>query len=168
MPISQAVAYPKKERMKLHHYLRPDLVILDLETEGVENTLASMVRRLAQHELVENESLVLDALMEREAAQSTGIGGGVAVPHAVNTDLAQTIIVLALSPGGVDFRSLDEQPVHAFFLLLSPPAESGTHIKLLARIARLMRQPDIHQILLNASTAEEVIERIREFDEEHP
>jgi PTS system nitrogen regulatory IIA component len=154
--------------MKLHHYLRPELVILDLQTEGVESTLRDMVHNLADRGLVDDERPVLDALMQREAAQSTGIGGGVAVPHAVYPELDTTVIGLALSKAGVDFLSLDEKPVHTFFLLLSPPASSGTHIKCLARIARLMRQPGVLDELLAADTAEGVIERIRQLDELHP
>ncbi len=154
--------------MKLHHYLRPDLVILDLQPDGVESTLSQMVHQLAVRGLVQNERTVLDVLLKRESAQSTGIGGGVAIPHAVCPDLASTLIGLALSRQGIDFMSLDEKPVHTFFLLLSPPAHSSTHIKLLARIARLMRQPDVLQQLLQAASAEEVVERIRRFDEQHP
>jgi len=154
--------------MKLHHYLRPDLVILDLEADGVEQTLRDMVHALVDTGLVSDEKQVLNALLEREAAQSTGIGGGVAIPHAVYPNLNSTVIALALSRKGIDFLSMDEQPVHTFFLLLSPPANSGTHIKLLARIARLMRQPDVLDELLSAKDAEEVIESIRRFDEQHP
>lgn len=154
--------------MKLHHYLRPDLVILDLDADGVEKTLNEMVRVLVESGVIQNEKQVLEALLEREAAQSTGIGGGVAIPHAVYADLNTTVIELALSRKGIDFLSMDEQPVHTLFLLLSPPANSGTHIKLLARIARLMRQPDVLDKLLGAETPEEVIESIRLFDEQHP
>ncbi len=154
--------------MKLHHYLRPELVILGLEADGVEPTLRRMVHSLAAASLIEDEEPVLDALLKREAAQSTGIGGGVAIPHAVFPALNSTVIELALSRKGIDFLSLDEKPVHTLFLLISPPAHSSTHIKLLARIARLMRQPDVLEQLLGAGSAEEVIERIRQFDEQHP
>jgi PTS system nitrogen regulatory IIA component len=154
--------------MKLHHYLRPELVLLGLEDKGVEETLHSMVHNLVDQKLVIDERPVLEALLAREAAQSTGIGGGVAIPHAVYPELESTVIELALSPGGLDFMSLDEKPVHTVFLLLSPPASSGVHIKLLARIARLMRQPDVLDQLLSAGTADEVIQRIRQFDEQHP
>jgi mannitol/fructose-specific phosphotransferase system IIA component (Ntr-type) len=153
--------------MKLHHYLRPELIMLDFEAEGVESSLRGMVHNLAEHAVIEREQPVLDALLEREAAQSTGIGGGVAIPHAVYPELAATVIELALSPMGIDFLSLDEAPAHAIFLLLSPPDASSTHIKLLARIARLMRQPDFLEQLLNSTTADDVIESIRLFDEEH-
>lgn len=148
--------------------MRPELVILDLQTKGVERTLSGLVHHLADCGVIDDEGPVLDALLERETAQSTGIGGGVAIPHAVYPELDSTVIALALSRAGVEFRSLDNQPVHTFFLLLSPPAQSGRHIKLLARIARLMRQPDFMEQLLSASTSEEVIEQIRQFDERHP
>ena len=154
--------------MKLHHFIRPELVLLGIETKGVEETLNRMVHNLVDHELVTDQQPVLEALLAREAAQSTGIGGGVAIPHAVYPELDSTVIELALSPDGLDFMSLDEKPVHTVFLLLSPPASSGVHIKLLARIARLMRQPDVLEQLLSAVTADEVIERVRRFDEEHP
>ncbi len=153
--------------MKLHHYLRPELVELELQTAGVEDTLQSLVHLLTESGLVRDETAVLDALLERESAQSTGIGGGVAVPHAVYPDLSSTVIALALSRQGIDFLALDEKPVHTIFLLLSPPAASSTHIKLLARIARLMRQPDVLEQLLDATSADELIEKIRQFDEQH-
>ncbi|NIR44097.1 MAG: PTS sugar transporter subunit IIA [Gemmatimonadetes bacterium] len=154
--------------MKLHHYLQPALVIRDLNSEGVESTLRRMVRNLVEQGQLEDEEPVIDALLEREAAQSTGIGGGVAIPHAVYPALESTVIELALSPGGVDFKALDGEPVQAFFLLLSPPASSSTHIKLLARIARLMKHPNVLNDLLQATTSEQIIERIRQFDELHP
>lgn len=154
--------------MKLHHYLRPELVLTDLRTDGVSDTLRRMVDRLAEEGLISDAGTVLDALLEREASQSTGLGGGIAIPHAVCSDLEETLIELALAPDGVEFGALDEEPVHLFFLLLSPPEHSGTHIKLLARIARLMRQPGFLDELLDARTPEGVIQRVRSTDEEHP
>lgn len=142
--------------------------MLELRSAGVESTLQHMVHNLAERGVLDDESPVLEALLQREAAQSTGIGGGVAIPHAVYPALESTVIELALSREGIEFLALDEQPVHTLFLLLSPPASSGVHIKLLARIARLMRQPDILPELLSATTADEVIDKIRQFDEQHP
>lgn len=154
--------------MKLHHYLRPELVIMDLQTVGVPDTLRRMVDQLASEGTIGEGSSVLAALLERESSQSTGLGGGIAIPHAVYSQLDETVIGLALSRKGVDFQALDEKPVHLFFLLLSPPAQSGTHIKLLARIARLMRQPRFLEELLSEQSADDVIARIRSTDEEHP
>ena len=154
--------------MKLHYYLRPERVIMDLQTGGVADTLRRMVEQLASEGAVDEASSVLAALLERESSQSTGLGGGIAIPHAVYPDLEETLIQLALSRDGVDFQALDEKPVHLFFLLLSPPAQSGTHIKLLARIARLMRQPHFLEELLRERSAADVIARIRTTDEEHP
>lgn len=139
-----------------------------LPTGGVEETLRAMVGQLARENVISDEASAFDALLQRESSQSTGLGNGIAIPHAVHSQLDSTVIQLALSPEGVDFRALDERPVHVFFLLLSPPESSGTHIKLLARIARLMREPGFLQRLLATETAEEAIARVRETDEEHP
>lgn len=154
--------------MKLHTYLRPELVKVGLETRDVEDTLRELVSLISAQGLIQDAEAVLGALLDREAAQSTGIGGGVAIPHAVCAELESTVIALALSREGIDFRSLDEEPVHIFFLLLSPPANSSTHIKLLARIARLMRQPEFAAELVRAPSAGEALAYIRRFDEEHP
>lgn len=154
--------------MKLHHYLVPELVIMDLASTGVEDTLRQMVGQLADRGAIADAETALDALLQRESSQSTGLGNGIAIPHAVYAELDSTVIQLAISRGGVDFRALDQEPVHLFFLLLSPPERSGTHIKLLARIARLMRQPGFLELLLDADSPEAVIASIRETDEEHP
>ncbi len=154
--------------MKLHHFLRPELVVLSLEPDGVESTLRTLIQPLVAEGLIADEDPVLNALLDREAVQSTGIGGGLAIPHAICHELESPLIVLGLCEHGVDFHALDEEPVRAFFLLLSPPAHSRTHIKLLARIARLMRQPDFPEELLSAPTAEDAVARIRAVDEQHP
>ncbi len=153
--------------MKLYEYLKPELILLDLEEQGVESTVRHLVSPLMQHGLLEAEE-VIEALLERETRQSTAIGGGVAIPHAACQEIDAPLIALAISQTGIDFGSMDEQPVHIFFLLLSPPGSSGTHIKLLARIARLMRQPAHRQELLTAKTSAEIIERIRQLDDQHP
>ncbi len=154
--------------MKLYEYLKPELIILGLEDGAVESTLRKLLEPLVEHGLVRDEETVLGALAAREEVQSTAIGHGVAIPHAGCLDLDAPLITLALSPEGIDFNSADGEPIHIFFLLLSPPDRSSTHIKLLARIARLMRQPAHRDELLGATTAAEVIERIRRLDEQHP
>ncbi|MEE9155234.1 MAG: PTS sugar transporter subunit IIA [Gemmatimonadota bacterium] len=154
--------------MKLYEYLKPELIILDLEGGSIDDALQHLLKPLLENELVRDEEQLLQALLERERVHSTAIGHGVAIPHAGCQDLDAPVIALALSPDGVDFHSADEQPVHILFLLLSPPDRSGTHIKLLARIARLMRQAAHRDELLAASSSQEVIERIRELDRQHP
>ncbi len=154
--------------MKLYEYLRPDLIILGLGDGMVEDTLRALLQPLLDQGLVVDEKPLLKALLLREAGRPTTIGHGVAIPHAGCQELDAPLITLGLSPEGINFHSGDEERVHIFFLLLSPPERSGTHIKLLARIARLMRQRTHREELIAASSAEEVIERIRRLDEQHP
>lgn len=154
--------------MKLYEYLRPELIILDLEEGTVEEILRRLLEPLIERDLIGDREDTLAALLRRERRQSTAIGHGVAIPHAGCRELDEPLIALALAPGGVDFNAPDEEPIRIFFLLLSPPGQSSTHIKLLARIARLMRIPDTRKLVLEAADGREVIERIRRMDEQHP
>lgn len=154
--------------MKLYQHLRPDLIILALEEGTVEDVLRQLLEPLIERDLVRDEEGTLEAVLNRERQQSTAIGRGVAIPHAGCRELDDPLITLALAPGGVAFNAPDEEPIKIFFLLLSPPGQGSTHIKLLARIARLMRTPEGPDALLGARDAADVIERVRELDEQHP
>ena len=154
--------------MKLYEYLRPELVILDLEGGTVEDVLRRLLEPLTERDLVGDPEDTLAALLRREQRQSTAIGHGVAIPHAGCRELEEPLITLALAAEGVDFDAPDEEPIRIFFLLLSPPGQSTTHIKLLARIARLMRLSEARELLLEAEDGREAIERIRQLDEQHP
>ena len=139
-----------------------------LRAGTVEEVLDRLLEPLAERDMVSDREDTLRALVRREERQSTAIGHGVAIPHAGCRELDEPLIAIALAPGGVDFDAPDEEPIRIFFLLLSPPGQSSTHIKLLARIARLMRLSEAREALLEAEDGHEVIERIRQLDEQHP
>lgn len=103
-----------------------------------------------------DEAQVLDALLEREAAGSTGVGYGVAVPHArvEGLDRIRGIFVRLETP--IDFGAVDEQPVDLLFALLAPANAVSEHLRALARVSRLLRQPDLRQVLRQAKTAEAI------------
>jgi len=153
--------------MKLADYLDSDYAVTDLRPESVRGVLRQLVAPLASRGDVEEVDALVDALLERESLQSTGIGSGVAVPHAICDELDEPRIVLGRCSEGVDFRSLDEQPVHLFFLLLSPSGETGVHIKLLARIARLVRHPELLQRVRSCGGASGMVEEIRTYERQH-
>ena len=153
--------------MKLVDYLDSRFVVTDLNPDSVRGILRQLVAPLAAGGAVEDVEGLMDALLERESLQSTGIGSGVAVPHAICDDLEEPRIVLGRCPEGVDFRSLDQRPVHLFFLLLSPSVETGVHIKLLARIARLVRHPELLERVRASTDASGMIGEIRAYEQEH-
>lgn len=153
--------------MKLGDYLSPEQVVTDLEPGGVESILRQLVDPLVGAGSVRDRETLVEALLERESLQSTGIGSGVAVPHAICEDLEDPRLVLGLCHQGADFRALDEQPVHLFLMLLSPPEETRLHIKLLARIARLVRHSDFIAELLGAGDRERVVQIVRDHERRH-
>jgi mannitol/fructose-specific phosphotransferase system IIA component (Ntr-type) len=97
---------------------------------------------------------VLDAVLERESVQSTGIGFGVAIPHGRSAAVRELSMVAGVSPSPVPFDAIDGEPVRLFFLIVGPEASAGLHVKILSRIARLVRRDAVRQQLLEAATAD--------------
>lgn len=153
--------------MKLGEYLDPRLAAPGVRPGSLREVLAQLVAPLSETGMVEETEDLVEALAERESIQSTGVGRGIAVPHAVCEELSRPCIAIGLCPEGVEFHALDEKPVHLFFLVLSPPSETKDHIKLLARIARLTRRPELLDRLRDCREAEEAVEAIRAYEREH-
>ena len=99
---------------------------------------------------------VLDALLEREAAGSTGVGHGVAVPHARLEGIERMRAVFVRLEQPVAFEAVDDQPVDLLFALFAPKGSSSEHLRALARVSRLLRQPEIREQLRQAKTAEAI------------
>ena len=154
--------------MQLVDHVRPDLVATDLRGRSVDEVLAELVALPAAAGLVRDPEGLAAALLRRERVHSTALGQGVAVPHGLCGDLEDPVVIVGLSGPGVPFGEGEEpEPVRIVFLLLSPPARSRSHIKLLARIARLARQDAFLAALRACSTGEDVVEAIRAFEREH-
>ena len=104
------------------------------------------------------------ALIEREKSMSTGIGNGVAIPHCTTTKVQDIVFILSIVPQGVDFDSIDNQPVKIVILLLVPKNKLTQHIKTLANIAKLMSNENLRNKLLTLKTSESVIKTIKDFE----
>ncbi|MDP2482734.1 MAG: PTS sugar transporter subunit IIA, partial [Candidatus Palauibacterales bacterium] len=107
------------------------------------------------------------ALLAREKILSTGIGHGIAIPHAISASIPEPQVIVGVSPDGADYDSMDGEPVHVFFVLLSPPDRAGHHTRLLARIARLGRDPAFVEGLRSCDDGRTVIETIAEYERMH-
>ena len=107
---------------------------------------------------------ILHGLLDREEVMSTGIGHGIALPHARLSGLPEMRVALARYPRGVPFQALDDRPVMLAFGIVGPPAEADRHVKLLARVARLVKQPGAVAEVLDAPDADAVIAVLRRFD----
>jgi mannitol/fructose-specific phosphotransferase system IIA component (Ntr-type) len=119
-----------------------------------KSVIAELTRHLTERSGADFAE-VLGAVEEREAVLSTGIGFGVAIPHARSPAVRELSLVCGVSPTPVSFDSIDGEPVRLFFLIVGPEASAGQHVKVLSRIARLVRRENLRQRLCEAATPEE-------------
>ncbi|MBI1404904.1 MAG: PTS IIA-like nitrogen regulatory protein PtsN [Caulobacter sp.] len=142
--------------MNIGDFLDPRAVV-PRASGGSKRQVFSVIADVAERTLGLDHGQVLEALLEREAAGSTGVGHGVAVPHArvEGLDRIRGIFVRLETP--IAYEAVDGQPVDLLFALLAPP-ESGTeHLRALARVSRLMRQADLRAQLRQARTPETLL-----------
>ncbi len=151
--------------MKILDVLFKDAVLVDLKSMDKKGVLEELVEPVTGITRIDRNELV-KILMDRERLGSTGIGGGIAIPHGKMKGLDTLILGFGLSRKGVDFESMDNRPSHIFFLLLTPENSTGVHLKLLARISKLLKDESVKERLFNAADREEVLNIIREHDEE--
>lgn len=154
--------------MRLSDYLEPELIIIDLRADGVEGAIDAMVARLAEAGRIDDAERVRQAVLDREGSHTTALGNGVALPHATIPGLDRARILVAVAPDGVPFGSDPETwPERLFFMLLSPLDEAGTHIKLLARIVRLVRSREFVDSLIAADSPQALLDAIEREDALH-
>ncbi|HDS84299.1 MAG TPA: PTS sugar transporter subunit IIA [Phycisphaerales bacterium] len=104
------------------------------------------------------------AVIRRENEASTGIGKGVAVPHVKHADVARLVAVVGCSATGIDFSSLDKQPVYTIFLLLSPTTNPDKHLQAMETIFRNLQNDDFRRFLRQSQSAQDIIEAIKDSD----
>jgi nitrogen PTS system EIIA component len=138
----------------LTELLTPDLVVLPLEAADKSGIIAELTRRVVADAGGAFEE-VLGAVLEREAVLSTGIGFGVAIPHARSPGVSKLTIVGGVSRAPVPFDAIDGEPVRLFFLIVGPEASAGLHVRILSRIARLVRREEVRRHLIEARTPDE-------------
>jgi mannitol/fructose-specific phosphotransferase system IIA component (Ntr-type) len=143
-----------------------DMVILDLESQDREGVLEEMVEYLKKREQITKEKELYERLLQREQLGSTAIGDGVAIPHCKLKGTKNPIILLALSKTGVNFHSLDGNPSHVFFLVVSSPDNPSLNLQILAAIAHLVRKSgSLLKRILEAKNISTILEAIREGEE---
>jgi len=126
------------------NFIRQDRAHLDLGRVTKEDAVRAMVASLVRADAIPQAEAdhVCEAVLRRESYGSTGIGRGVAVPHAKHSTVQAVVASLGLSREGIDFQSLDGRPVHVIFLIISPENRPGDHMRALERISRHLRKPE--------------------------
>jgi PTS system nitrogen regulatory IIA component len=151
--------------MKILDVLQKESIISDLKSQDKKGILEELVAPIARITGVNHKDLVR-VLMDREQLGSTGIGGGIGIPHGKLKQLESLALGFGLSRKGVDFESMDNQPTHIFFLLVTPENSTGLHLKMLARVSRILKHDQFKAKLLSAANADEIFSIIKEEDDE--
>jgi mannitol/fructose-specific phosphotransferase system IIA component (Ntr-type) len=138
----------------LSELLTPGHVVVPMAATDKPGVIAELARRLAEQSGGDYDD-VHRAVVRREQELSTGIGFGVAIPHGRSPTVPELSLVAGVTPVPVPFDALDGEPVRLFFMTVGPEASAGQDVKVLSRIARLIRHEDVRDRLLRARTPEE-------------
>ena len=150
--------------MKIMDFLTKNRIVSSLQATTKEQVLAELVERLAlEYPRLDKHGLI-KTLIERENLGSTGIGGGIAIPHGKFDGLNEIVASFGRSEVGVDFNAMDERPAYLFFLLVAPKNSAGEHLKALAKISRLFKDPLFKDSLRQAQSTDDIYQLIEEFD----
>lgn len=136
-------------------HLQPERILLQGTARDKRGVLRELTHLLSAD--VAQQERILGGLAEREKVMSTGIGKGIAIPHARLESAGGLDLALVRYPRGIDFEALDGQPVYLAFGVIGPPSGTGEHVKLLARIARLVKEQGALDDLLAAGSVEDVL-----------
>jgi nitrogen PTS system EIIA component len=153
--------------VELAHILAPNGIILDLKNCNSKRQVLKELSQQAAAALGIAPQQLLDALMERERLGTTGIGHGIAIPHARLPGLNRLVGLFARLEEPVDFESLDDQPSDLIFLLLAPDSADADSLKALARISRLLRDPGLRQRLRQEVDRDAVYRLLTQKPESH-
>lgn len=150
--------------MKIIDFLTPEMVMPQLAGQDKAQVLRELAQGLAaKHPEIPVEDLIA-VLTERERLGSTAIGDGIAIPHGKLAKVDRILGAFGRHAKGVDFESLDGNPTHLFFVLVAPEDSTNLHLKALARVSRLFKDPSFRQKLIDAADAEEIFRLIKEED----
>ncbi len=153
------------EKLKILDFLSPNAILTELSATTKKEVLEELVGLLAKDGKVKDAKSTVNVLIEREKLGSTGIGQGIAIPHAKTDQASEVVAAFGLSRRGVQFDALDGEPVNIIFLLVAPPDAAALHLKALARISRLLKDKFFRQSLRETKSAAEILKLIKDEDQ---
>jgi PTS system nitrogen regulatory IIA component len=150
--------------MNIVDILKKEYIIPNLVSKDKPSVLREISKAfLYKHENIDPEA-IFDVLMARENLGSTGIGEGIAIPHGKQPGLEEPLISVGRSLEGIPFDSMDGMPAHLFFAIVAPENSTGIHLKLLAKISRMLKDEEFRERLMKAETAEKIFKEIENKD----
>lgn len=150
--------------MKIMDFLNKKAITANLKATDKEGVIRELVDLLAAADEIKNKEELVKALLTRESLGSTGIGQGIGIPHAKSANVKNLVAAFGLSQKGVNFDSLDGEPVYIFFLLIAPEESAGPHLKALARISRMLKDKYFRELLKKSKDEKEILRIVQEED----
>ncbi len=152
--------------MRISELLNEDLILPDLSSQDRKGVFREIVRFLKKNNHVTKDKELLERLLHREKMGSTAIGGGVAIPHCKFGDIRNPLVMISLSRTGIEFKAVDEKPVHLFFTVITSPDTPGDNLQILALIANLVRRSrSLIKKISQAGEKKTILDIIREEEE---
>lgn len=154
--------------MRITELLTRETIAMDLDATSKEGVIDALVDQLDHAGILSDVKAFKEAIMAREGQSTTGIGEGIAIPHAKVDAVKKPAIAFGKSKAGVDYQSLDGQPAHLFFMIAAPEGGAQTHLDALAKLSGVLMDDEVRKSLLNAETPDEVLAIIDRADDEAP
>ena len=146
----------------LYELLNESLVKSDLKSASKSEVIDELAEILVSNEIIKDKISLMDKLVEREKIETTGVGHGIAIPHARTETVNGLALCFGVSREGIDYDALDGKPVHIFFLIVSNEENKNRYIQLLARISRICRKDSFREKIMNSETEKDIISIFRE------
>ena len=146
--------------MKLSKFCGEELIALDLKAKAKEEAIRELVALAARSKLVRDDKELLSAVLEREKLVTTGVGYGVAFPHAKTKATRGVVIAFGRSKNGLDFEAMDKKPVHLFFLIAAPEDAIGAHLNVMAQLSYIMKDEKNRKRFMEVKSPGEVLEAL--------
>jgi len=144
--------------MKLSKFCEEDLISFDLKGKTKDQIINEMVDLTSRSKLVKERHELYKAVVEREKLVTTGVGYGVAFPHAKTKAVKGIVVAFGRSNPGVDFEAMDRKPVHLFFVIAAPEDAIGAHLNVMARLSYIMKNEKVRERLMKIASPKELLE----------
>ena len=151
--------------MSLLDNLKKNNILIKPDAKNRWEIISEMVELAAKNKDISPDDLepITSSLIEREKSMSTGIGNGVAIPHCSTAKVTEIVTVMAITPKGINFESIDNEPVKIIILLLVPKDKLTQHIKTLANIAKMMNDPELREKILSMKTPDSILKTLKSY-----
>lgn len=152
--------------IRISEILSIDSISLNNKYETKEELLSNLVELASKSNKIIDIEKCKKAVFDREDVMSTGVGKGIAIPHAKTEAIKDTVAALVTLEDGIDFKSLDKKEVNIAFLLLSEPMNIGNHLRMLSLISKLLNNESLRDSIIHSKSNQEVIDVINRFEKD--